>query len=66
MGIEFKKLTPEESSRLAEALKRNAKDGAPLHSDPLTTGWIPGSDEVTEDEVITAIKSVPVHYWRQS
>lgn len=62
MAVEFRKPTDEETSALAKALKRNAADGTPLHLDALTTGWIPGSDEIADDEVIAAIKSVPCHY----
>jgi hypothetical protein len=62
MGVEFRKATEAETTALADALRGNALSGKPLHMDPLTTGWIPGSDEITEDEVISAIKSVPTHY----
>jgi len=60
--IEFRKPTAEETKTLAEALRRNASEGTPLHLDPLTTGWIPGADEIRDDEVIDAIRSVPCHY----
>jgi len=62
VGIEFRKPTVEETQQLGEALRRNADEGKPLHMDPLTTGWRPGEDEITDAEVISAIRSVPCHY----
>jgi hypothetical protein len=62
MGITFTKPTPAETQALAEALRRNGTNGTTLHQDPLTTGWMPGADEVTDDDVISAIQSVPTHY----
>lgn len=54
--------TKTETRELAEALRRNAKEGTPLFMDPLTTGWRPGEDEVTDEEVVDAVRSVPTHY----
>jgi hypothetical protein len=66
MGIEFKKLTAEETKTLGDALRRNADEGTPLRLDPLTTGWAPGDDELdTDDSVINAIRLIPVHYLEQ-
>ena len=60
--IDFKKMSTEETQRLADALRRNSAEGAPLHMDPLTTGWTPGLDEIADAEVVDAIRSVPCHY----
>jgi hypothetical protein len=60
--MEFKKLDEAESKALQKALRDNVEKGKPLRMDVLTTGWQPGEDEVTDDEVIASIKSVPCHY----
>ena len=62
MGVEFKPMTTEEREKLTKALYRNAEQNVPLHMDPLTTGWRPGEDEVRDEDVISAIQSVPTHY----
>jgi len=63
MGVEFKKLSTEESTRLRDALRRNAEQGAPLQMDALTTGWKSDDGlEPTDQECIDAIRSVPCHY----
>ena len=62
MGIDFRKPTEAEVGALAEALRRNATDATPLHLDPLHTGWIPGEDEIRDDAIVDAIRSVPCHY----
>lgn len=60
--MEFKKMDEAEIQRLQKALRDNVENGTPLRMDPLTTGWQPGADEIDDDEVISAIKSVPCHY----
>lgn len=62
MGVDFRPLETEERNRLADALRRNATDGAALRLNPLDTSWVPGEATVTDDEVIAAIRSVPCHY----
>lgn len=72
MGVEFKKLSTEESQKLKRALEENTR-GKALQLDPLTTGWIVGDDEVSstdrlasEEALINAIQSVPCHYIEQA
>ena len=60
--MEFKKMDEGESQRLQKALRDNVEHGKPLRMDVLTTGWQPGEDEVSDEEVIASIKSVPCHY----
>ena len=62
MSIQFRPLSQDEVAKLSNALRGNAVEGKPLHMDPLTTGWRPGEDEVSDKEVINAIQSVPTHY----
>ena len=60
--MDFIKLSESEVKALGANLRSNAKDNKPMFMDPLTTGWIPGQDEITDEETINAIKSVPTHY----
>jgi hypothetical protein len=59
--VEFRKLNEAEAQKLKKALNDNV-EGKPMRMDPLTTGWQPGEDEIGDEEVINAIKSVPCHY----
>lgn len=63
MGVKFTKVTHEEAEKLGAALRDNVEKNKPLMMDALTTGWKPGADEDLSDEsVIDAIRSVPCHY----
>jgi hypothetical protein len=62
MGMKFTPLTKEEAAKLGGALRENAESNKPLMMDPLTTGWRPGEDEITDEQTIDAIKSIPCHY----
>ena len=64
MGIDFRKATPEETKRLAEALRGNAESNLAILMDHRDTSFVGISDEVGDDEVINAIASVPCHYSR--
>lgn len=61
MGIEFKKLNPEETEKLRKALRTNAETGTPVHMDPFDTSFVL-SDRQIEEDLINAIHSVPCHY----
>jgi hypothetical protein len=60
--MDFRPLSPTEHASLAEALRRNAGDGAALLMDRRDTSFLGTSEEVPDAEVISAIKSVPCHY----
>ncbi len=66
MAIQFTPLKPDERQRLAEALRKNATDGAALLTDLRTTAFIGTTEEIEEREAaqatINAIRSVPTHY----
>ncbi len=62
MGVEFKKMDKVEAEALRRALDRNASEGKPLKMDPLHTGWVPDDGLETDDDVVSAIQSVPCHY----
>ena len=61
MGVEFRPLKEKEREDLARALRSNVEEGKSMFMD-LQTGWSPSADEITDNEVIDAIKSVSAHY----
>lgn len=60
--METRTLSEVERRKLISALRSNALDNHAILMDRKTTRFVGTSDEVTDDEVITAIKSVPCHY----
>ena len=60
--MDFRPLTSTERQQLITALRGNADSGNALLMDRRDTSFIGSTDEVTDDEVINAIKSVPCHY----
>ena len=62
MGMEFRPLAADERQKLLQALRGNGEGGKALLMDRRDTSFAGTTDEVTDDEVITAIRSVPCHY----
>jgi hypothetical protein len=62
--MDFRPLNDTERSQLITALRGNAESGAALLMDRRDTSFLGtlDEDEVTDEEVINAIKSVPCHY----
>ncbi len=60
--MEFRPLNDEERGNLLVALKGNAEKGKAILMNRKDTSFVGVQDEVTDEEVICAIKSVPVHY----
>jgi len=61
--MDFRPLDDSERSRLIQALRGNAEDNLTILMDRKDTSFVGStSNEVTDDEVISAIKSVPCHY----
>ena len=60
--MDFRTLSEVERKQLVGALRGNADDGLAILMDRRTTSFVGASDEVPDDEVINAIKSVPCHY----
>jgi hypothetical protein len=60
--MDFRPLTSTERSQLITALRGNADSGTALLMDRRDTTFAGASSEVTDEEVINAIKSVPCHY----
>ena len=60
--MDFRTLNEVERRSLYTALRSNTQDNRAILMDRRTTRFAGMSDDVTDDEVITAIKSVPCHY----
>jgi hypothetical protein len=62
--MDFKPLSTVEQQKLRQALRMNAEANAPLHMDRNTTflGGDGTAADVTDEEVVNAIRSVPCHY----
>jgi hypothetical protein len=60
--MDFRPLNDTERRNLISALRGNAESDRVLLLDRRDTSFVGTTDEVTDDEVITAIKSVPCHY----
>lgn len=64
-GIKFTPLPEDARQRLFAALQDNAAKGSSLLMDRKTTSFVgtrAAGEEVPDDEVINAIRSVPCHY----
>jgi hypothetical protein len=55
-------LAVEERRRLLAALHENVEQGRSILMDRRNTSFVGTGEEVPDDEVITAIRSVPCHY----
>jgi hypothetical protein len=60
--MDFRPLTDTERQRLIDALRNNAQNNRAILMDQRDTSFIGAVEEVTDEEVISAIKSVPCHY----
>ncbi len=60
--MDFRPLTEVERKQLITALRGNAEQGTALLLDRRDTSFVGSAEEVPDEEVITAIKSVPCHY----
>jgi len=60
--MDFRPLSELERRQLIGALRGNAEQGRVLLMDRRDTSFIGTAEEVPDEEVINAIKSVPCHY----
>jgi len=60
--MDFRPLNELERKQLVNALRGNAEQGRALLLDRRDTSFVGSADEVPDEEVISAIKSVPCHY----
>jgi len=62
MTMDFRPLNDTERSQLIQALRGNAEENKTILTDRRDTSFAGTSEEVTDEEVIHAIRSVPCHY----
>ena len=60
--MDFRPLNELERKQLVNALRGNAEQGRVLLLDRRDTSFAGSAEEVPDEEVISAIKSVPCHY----
>jgi hypothetical protein len=60
--MDFRPLNDTERRQLIGALRGNAESDRAILLDRRDTSFVGSSDDVTDEEVIFAIKSVPCHY----
>jgi hypothetical protein len=60
--MDFRPLQIEERKKLVEALRGNAEDNLAILMDRRDTSFVGSSEEISDEEVISAIQSVPCHY----
>jgi hypothetical protein len=60
--MDYRPLTDMQRRALIAALRGNADRGLSILMDRRDTSFLGVTDEAPEEEVITAIKSVPCHY----
>ena len=60
--MDFRPLNDTERQKLIDALRGNAQNNLAILMNQRDTSFVGCADEVTDEEVISAIKSVPCHY----
>lgn len=60
--MDFRPLNETERQKLVDALRGNAEKDQTILMDRRNTSFAGTTDEVPEEDVISAIKSVPCHY----
>jgi hypothetical protein len=60
--MDFRPLNTIERQKLVDALRGNAEDNLAILMDRRDTSFISASEEISDEEVISAIQSVPCHY----
>jgi hypothetical protein len=60
--MDFRPLNDTQRRQLMTALRGNAESNRAILTDRRDTSFVGSADEVPDEEVISAIKSVPCHY----
>jgi hypothetical protein len=60
--MDFRPVNIEERQKLIDALRGNAQDNLAILMDRRDTSFVGASEEISDEEVISAIQSVPCHY----
>ncbi len=61
-AVDFRPLNDTERQKLIDALRGNAQSSQAILMNQRDTSFAGSADEMSDDEVISAIKSVPCHY----
>ncbi len=62
LAMDFRPLNDTERQKLIDALRGNAQSNLTILMSQRDTSFVGATEEVTDEEVISAIKSVPCHY----
>ena len=60
--MDFRPVNTEERQKLIDALRGNAQDNLAILMDRRDTSFVGACEEISDEEVISAIQSVPCHY----
>jgi hypothetical protein len=60
--MDYRPLNDTERRQLITALRGNVESGRAILLDPKDTSFVGTAEDVTDEEVISAIRSVPCHY----
>ena len=60
--MDFRPVNTDERQKLIDALRGNAQDNLAILMNRSDTSFVGSSEEISDDEVISAIQSVPCHY----
>ena len=60
--MDFRPVNTDERQKLIDALRGNAQDNLAILMDRRDTSFIGAIAEISDEEVISAIQSVPCHY----
>ncbi len=60
--MDFRPLNDTERQKLIDALRGNAQSNLAILMNQRDTSFVGATEDVTDEEVISAIKSVPCHY----
>ena len=60
--MDYRALNDIERAQLTAALRGNASEGRAILMDHKDTSFVGTAEEIPDEEVISAIKSVPCHY----
>lgn len=60
--MDFRSLNTIERQKLVDALRGNVENNLAILMDRRDTSFLGTSEEVSDDEVISAVQSVPCHY----
>jgi hypothetical protein len=60
--MDFRPLNDTERRQLIDALRGNAEQNRAILTDRRDTSFVGTAEEISDEEVISAIRSVPCHY----